>query len=84
VFEGGVELATISGYRSAISSLHKGFEDGSRMGDNKELAQILRGMVNSTPVERKLAPAWDLLVVLEFLRKAPFVPVEKMSVLDLS
>ena len=68
-------MSTIRNYRSAVASIHRGFPDGSSVGDNTSLRQILRGMFNQRPPVRRLAPSWSLNDVLHVLAQPPFEPI---------
>ena len=67
LFEEGKQVNTIKNYRSAIAAIHRGFPDGSTMGTNGVLSQLLQGMSNARPVVRTLAPSWSLSGVLRAL-----------------
>ena len=77
LFDEGKQVSTIKNYRSAVAAVHEGFADGSRLGDNEVVTQLLRGMSNSRPVVRRLAPAWGLSEVLRALARPPFEPIHK-------
>ena len=65
LFDEGKQVSTIKNYRSAIAAIHKGFSDGSALGDNPILAQLIRGMGNARPVVRSLTPSWSINQVLQ-------------------
>ena len=79
LFDQGRQVSTIKNYRSAIAAVHKGFPDGSSMGNNPILAQLLRGMSNARPVVRSLVPSWSINQVLEALAAAPYEPLHDTS-----
>ena len=74
LFNSGLQISTIRGYRSAISAIHQGFPDGSTTTSNGPISHLLRGMFLKRPTSRKLVPSWDLGTVLVSLSKDPFEP----------
>lgn len=81
-FQEGKQVSTIRNYRSAIAAVHKGFHDGSSLGDNPIIGQLLRGMFNRRPPIRRLAPSWSINDVLSQLAKTPYEPLHSAT-LDL-
>ena len=79
LFEEGKQVNTIKNYRSAIAAVHRGFPDGSTMGTNRVLSQLLQGMSNARPVVRPLAPSWSLSGVLRALACEPYNPMHSCS-----
>ena len=64
---------TILGHRTAIvTTLEQ--SGGGKFRDNILLKQFAKGIVSSTPPKSTLPP-WDLSLVLNALRKAPFEPL---------
>lgn len=49
IFKEGKQVSTVKNYRSAISSIHEGFPDGSTIGSNNAINHLLRGMFNERP-----------------------------------
>ena len=49
IFREGKQTGTVRNYRSAIAAIHKGFDDGSTVGNNQIIAQLLRGMFHQRP-----------------------------------
>ena len=84
VFDEGKQVSTIKNYRSAIAAIHEGFPDGSTLGNNSFIAQLLRGMANDRPRVRSLAPTWSISAVLAALATAPYEPLHKASLADLT
>ena len=84
VFDGGKQVSTIKNYRSAIAAIHRGFSDGSTMGNITFINQLLRGMANDRPRTRSLAPSWSISAVLTKLAHAPYEPMHKSSLADLT
>ena len=50
--------------------------DKTPIGQHPYVIRLLKGVFNSRPPERKLLPEWDLPLVLEMLKKPPFVPLK--------
>jgi hypothetical protein len=68
------KVATIIGYRSAISSKHKGW-GGRSVSTNGDLSKLIKGIFNSNPILKPLLPNWDLPLVLWRLCDPPFEPL---------
>ena len=64
-------------YRSAIGQVVKSCS-GLDIGHNPHLNQLIEGMYHRKPSFRKVVPAWDLGLVLETLRSAPFEPCSQV------
>ena len=69
---------TIAGYRAAISAIHPGWQ-GVKVGMNKELEKLLKAYFQARPPTRRLAPSWNLPLVLRMLGKSPFEPMSTAS-----
>ena len=67
--------STVAGYRTAISTIHKGW-NGHSVGTEMKISQLIKGMFNSRPVRKTLLPNWDLPSVLWKLCDPPFEPLE--------
>jgi hypothetical protein len=74
LFRKDLSYSTICGYRSAISMFHNPI-DGAKVGENKLLIKLLRGVFNRRPPKKAEIPIWDLAVVLKGLTQAPFEPM---------
>ena len=77
------QVSTIKGYRSTISNTLK-FKAGYDIGSHPVLSELIKSFQRQRPVERSLAPKWDLAFVLMHLCKTPFEPLSKASLLHLS
>ena len=84
LFDKGLLVSTIRGYRSAIAAIHTGFPDGSSMSTTPSLTGLVRAFFLERPPKRKLLPAWSLPRVLEALAKAPFEPLAEASLRDVT
>ncbi|WP_411025419.1 site-specific integrase, partial [Salmonella sp. s55004] len=84
IFDEGKQVSTIKNYRSAIAAIHSGFADGSSLGNNRVISQLLKGMVNFRPRVRLLAPSWSISAVLATLSAVPFEPLHTASLADLT
>lgn len=69
------KITTIIGYRSAISSFHKGWSH-SKVGTNSDISDLIKGMYNAKPEIKPLIPNWDLPSVLWRLCDPPFEPLD--------
>ncbi len=54
------------------------------LGRNLLVTHFLRGTQRLRPLVRPTMPLWDLAVVLEALSKAPFEPLDKVSLIFLT
>ena len=79
LFDEGKQVSTIKNYWSAIAAIHKAFSDGSAVGDNPIMAQLIRGTGNARPVVRSLTPSWSINQVLRALATAPYEPMHSSS-----
>ena len=84
LFDEGKSISTVRNYRSAIGAIHSGFPDGSSLGDNEVLAQLIRGMSVVRPVVRCLVPSWSINQVLRGLAEPPFEPLGVSSLANLT
>ena len=71
----GCKATTISGYRAAIATVHKGWKGGS-LSTNTNLSDLIKGIFNASPSVKPLLPNWDLPSVLLSLCESPFEPLE--------
>ena len=60
------------------------FKTGNRVGSNPVLSELIRSFELQCPVQRSLAPKWDLTWVLVCLQKAPYEPLHKTSKLHVT
>ena len=72
----GLAFRTIGVYRSAISKFHDHVH-GLPLGQHIKVIKFMRGVFNNNPPCRVLFPTWDINIVLDFLRKPPFVPLNQ-------
>ena len=79
LFDRNLALATIRGYRSAIASSHRGFQDGSTVTNSLYISRLLKAFFLKRPPCRSLVPSWSLPTVLRCLAEAPFEPLHKAS-----
>ena len=77
------QVSTIKGYRSTISNTLK-FKTGYDFGSHPVLSELIKSFAIQRPVDRSLAPKWDLAFVLSHMCKAPFQPLDKASLFYLS
>ena len=74
-------ISTLQGYRSAIT-LAAANNDALR--SSTALTQLMRSFQIERPVHKKMAPIWNMAVVLRYLKQEPFEPLECSSLLNLS
>ena len=77
------QVSTIKGYRSTISNTLK-YKTGYDFGSHPVLSELIKSFAIQRPVDRPLAPKWDLAFVLTHMCKAPFEPLDKASLFYLS
>jgi len=78
-FDSGLQSATIRNYKSAILSIHRGFDDGTTINDDGTIRLLLEGMFNERPPTRVVIPSWDLNTVLERIKEPPFEPLNAVT-----
>ena len=72
------KTSTLTGYRTAIASIHKGWYNSS-VSNNTILSKLIKGIFHSNPYSKKLLPSWDLPLVLNALTKPPFEPLRAID-----
>ena len=77
------QVSTIKGYRSTISNTLK-YKTGYDFGSHPVLSELIKSFAIQRPVDRSLAPKWDLAFVLSHMCKAPFESLDKASLFYLS
>ena len=70
--------STIKGYRSAISRTIS-ILGGPDFGNNELISLLVRNFTLERPKQNRLVPAWDLGLVLSFLKSDPFEPAESVD-----
>ena len=84
LFDKGLTVSTIRGYRSAIAVVHAGFADGASVSTAPSLTGLVRAFFLERPPTRRLLPSWSLPRVLETLARAPFEPLAEASLRDVT
>ncbi len=74
IFKRNIQASTVSGYLSAILSIHEGTPDGLSLRHDNSLKLLIEGFHNSNPPPRKVWPSWDLEKVLDALNTQPYEP----------
>ena len=69
------QVSTIKVYRSTISNTLK-YKTGYHFGSHPVLSELIKSFAKQRPVDRSLAPKWDLAFVLSHMCKAPFEPLD--------
>ena len=72
------QVSTIKGYRSTISNTLK-FKSDNNIGSDHVISELIKSFELHRPVERSLAPKWDLSCVLSSLCSEPYEPLHKAS-----
>ena len=75
LFDKGLKYRTIAGYRSMLSTVLAPVEKFP-VGQHPYIIRLLRGIFNTRPPVKRLLPEWDLLIVLDGLKNAPFEPMK--------
>ena len=78
-----LSFSTVKGYLAAISACHEGF-DGKTVGKHRLVKGFMDGASRVAPPVKNLFPSWDLSLVLDALCRAPFEPLESVSLKVLS
>ena len=77
--EKGLNPRTIKGYRSAISSTISSCGSRSEITNSGEITSLIRSFQLERPPKRKIAPQWNLSLVLQALVKPPFEPIHSIE-----
>ena len=77
--EKGLNPRTIKGYRSAISSTISSCGSRSEITNSAEITSLIRSFQLERPPKRKIAPQWNLSLVLQALVKPPFEPIHSIE-----
>lgn len=76
--DSGLQYSTIKSYVSSLGHFLP-FYDGVSIGKVRAVVTLLKGVKRLRPPQRIIVPQWDLDLVLEYLNKAPFEPLESAS-----
>ena len=82
--EKGLNPRTIKGYHSAISLTISSSCSRTEFTDSYELGSLIRSFQIERPPQRKLAPQWNLSLVLQALLKPPFEPIQASDLKSLT
>ena len=83
LFGKGLKYRTINGYRSMLSTVLAPVENVP-VGQHPFIIRLLREVFNERPPCKSLVPEWDLLLVLECLKRDPFEPLKVASLQHLT
>ena len=72
------QVTTIKGYRSTISNNLK-FKSDNNIGSDPIISELIKSFELLRPVQRSLAPKWDLSCILSSLCSEPYEPLHKAS-----
>ncbi|KAI2643911.1 hypothetical protein H4Q32_026197 [Labeo rohita] len=75
--------STLKAYVAAIAAYHDAV-DGTSLGKHQLIVRFLRGARRVNPPRLHLVPSWDLSVVLQCLREAPFETLASVELKHLS
>ncbi len=78
-----LKYRTIEGYRTAISQTLKA-TTGTTISECPHIANLLANFARDTEAQAKPIPNWDLALVLDHLSKAPFEPIHRASLKNLT
>jgi hypothetical protein len=78
-----LSVSTVRGYRSAISLTIRQL-GGRSFSDDPLLHDVVRGLALQQVSTRRAVPAWDLFLVLNVLKSAPFEPLSDITFKALS
>ncbi len=76
-------LSTIKGYRAGLSRVFK-HTIGLDLMNNTDLSALINNFSIERPRAFRTYPKWDLNIVLAYLRKAPFEPMNNSNLSQLS
>ena len=82
LFDSGLSISTIKGYRSSISRVLRTAE--SSTAEAKELSDLMLAFEKQRPTVRREIPRWDLSLVLSALTRRPYEPLRESSLKDLT
>ena len=74
-----LQLSTIEGYRMAIASVLRS-SCGTEVGRSDTLRALMKSIALNNIRDQPTVPEWDLLLVLNRLRQAPFEPIRLASI----
>ena len=80
--ERNLQPSTIDGYRTAIAEM-VGY-DTLKISSDENLTHLLDSFHRDKPKGRRGVPSWNLLLVLHQLTKAPFEPLRRTSLKQLT
>src|SRR5207253_9530938 len=78
LFNDGLSVSSIQGYRSAINSVLK-VSGQYDVVSNFRLLNLIRNFGLERPLTRSFFPKWDLALVLRSLLGAPYEPLASAS-----
>jgi len=75
----GLSTGSILGYKAVIASTWNSLGNDS-LTHNSSIKSLLRSFQLERPKPLNLVPKWDLSIVLDALRKAPFEPLQSATI----
>jgi integrase len=82
LFESGLQVGTIKGYRCAIAATLKHY--GKTIGTDSDITDLLSSLALERPAHLRTVPSWDLALVLKSLTGPPFEPIDTAELKMLS
>ena len=77
-----LSVTCIQGYKAALNEIFK--LDNRDLNDCKVLSSIIKSFKKACSPSDHKYPEWDLQLVLDSLKKPPYEPLDKASILDVS
>ena len=71
-------------FRTAIASIHHGFEGGLTVSSSPTLSSLIKGAFHERPPDRSLVPAWDLSLALGVVADSPYEPMHLLDLPELT
>ena len=71
-------------FRTAIASIHHGFEGGLTVSSSPTLSSLIKGTFHERPPDRSLVPAWDLSLALGVVADSPYEPMHLLDLPELT
>ena len=75
-------ISSIQGYRSCISKVI--LARGIDISHDRDLNMLVKNFAIERPVQHRVAPRWDLVIVLRCLMRPPFEPMNMASLADMT
>ena len=77
VTEKNLSVSAVKGYRSALAPVLR--LHGVDISTSPEISSLLKSLELDVPSTLRLVPRWDVTLVLRYLQRAPFEPLDQAS-----